>query len=147
VAAHKALVQGEQGPLRAAALYNLGNLHLRQALGGQRGEDLVVLAGQAIRGVAPGVGATAAIQSLLGGLGPLILIFVGVVGGLVAFGLVGIFVGLAAPERMLICGFLSRWRRQHGAGAEVVPDQATRGPRAQNEAACLPRIAKEQPWP
>jgi mxaK protein len=32
LAAHKALVQGERGPLRTAALYNLGNLHLRQAL-------------------------------------------------------------------------------------------------------------------
>lgn len=32
LAAHKALVQGEHGPLRTAALYNLGNLHLRQAL-------------------------------------------------------------------------------------------------------------------
>jgi mxaK protein len=32
LAAHKALLQGERGPLRAAALYNLGNLHLRQAL-------------------------------------------------------------------------------------------------------------------
>ena len=30
--AHKALVQAEQGPLREAALYNLGNLHLREAL-------------------------------------------------------------------------------------------------------------------
>jgi mxaK protein len=32
LAAHKALVQAEHGPLREAALYNLGNLHLRQAL-------------------------------------------------------------------------------------------------------------------
>lgn len=32
LAAHKALVQRERGPLRTAALYNLGNLHLRQAL-------------------------------------------------------------------------------------------------------------------
>jgi mxaK protein len=32
LAAHKALVQSERGPLRTAALYNLGNLHLRQAL-------------------------------------------------------------------------------------------------------------------
>ena len=32
LAAHKALIQGERGPLRTAALYNLGNLHLRQAL-------------------------------------------------------------------------------------------------------------------
>ena len=142
---------------------------LANRLGGQRGEDLVLLAGQAIRGVALGVGLTAIIQSLLGGLGlvaagvpfagvltvllfllcvaqigmlivllpvvawvywsghpilgtallvwsvaaslldnvlrpllvrraanlPVLLIFVGVVGGLVSFGLVGIFVGPA----------------------------------------------------
>ena len=30
--AHKALVQTQDGPLREAALYNLGNLHLHQAL-------------------------------------------------------------------------------------------------------------------
>ena len=30
--AYKALAQAEQGPLREAALYNLGNLHLREAL-------------------------------------------------------------------------------------------------------------------
>ena len=30
--AHKALVQSEHGPLREAALYNLGNLHLREAM-------------------------------------------------------------------------------------------------------------------
>ncbi len=148
----------------AGAARRLGN-----RLGGQRGEDLVLLAGQAIRGVALGVGLTAIIQSLLGGLGlvavgvpfagvltvllfllcvaqigmlivllpvvawvywsghpilgtallvwsvatslldnvlrpllvkraanlPVLLIFVGVVGGLVSFGLVGIFVGPA----------------------------------------------------
>ena len=32
LAAYKALVQEERGPLRTAALYNLGNLHLLQAL-------------------------------------------------------------------------------------------------------------------
>lgn len=32
LAAHKALLQAERGPLRPAAFYNLGNLHLRQAL-------------------------------------------------------------------------------------------------------------------
>jgi predicted PurR-regulated permease PerM len=151
-----------QGEAMASAARRLGN-----RLGGQRGEDLVSLAGQAIRGVAIGVGLTAVVQSLLGGLGlavagvpfagvltallfllcvaqigalvvlipvvgwvywsghpilgtvlliwsvavglldnvlrpllvrrsvdlPLLLIFVGVVGGLIAFGLVGIFVG------------------------------------------------------
>jgi len=136
-------------------------------LGGERGEDVVVLAGKAIRGVALGVGVTAIIQAVMGGIGlaiagvpfaalltavmfilciiqagptlvlapaavwvfwsgstgwgiflavwalivgtmdnflrpalikrgaalPLLLIFAGVIGGLFAFGLVGIFVG------------------------------------------------------
>ena len=136
-------------------------------LGGARGEDAVQLAGDAIRGVALGVGVTALVQALLGGIGlalagipvaglltalmfmlciaqvgalpvmvpatiwafwngdtgwgivlvvwttvvgtldnflrpllirlgadlPLLLIFAGVIGGLLAFGLVGIFVG------------------------------------------------------
>ena len=136
-------------------------------LGGQRGEDAVVLAGKAIRGVALGVGVTAIIQAVVGGVGlaiagvpfaalltavmfmlfivqvgptlvlapatiwvfwsgntgwgifllvwtiivgtmdnflrpllirrgadlPLVLIFAGVIGGLLGFGLVGIFVG------------------------------------------------------
>jgi mxaK protein len=44
LAAHKALVQ-EGGPLRTAALYNLGNLHLRQALrnGPARAEEALPL--------------------------------------------------------------------------------------------------------
>jgi predicted PurR-regulated permease PerM len=136
-------------------------------LGGQRGEDAVVLAGKAIRGVALGVGVTAFVQAVAGGIGlaiagvpfaalltavmfmlcivqvgptlvlapaviwvfwsgstgwgifllvwtvivgtmdnflrpvlirrgadlPLVLIFAGVIGGLLGFGLVGIFVG------------------------------------------------------
>ncbi|OUM02027.1 AI-2E family transporter YdiK [Variovorax sp. JS1663] len=136
-------------------------------LGGQRGEDAVVLAGKAIRGVALGVGVTAFVQAVTGGIGlaiagvpfaalltavmfmlcivqvgptlvlapatiwvfwsgstgwgvfllvwtiivgtmdnflrpilirrgadlPLVLIFAGVIGGLLGFGLVGIFVG------------------------------------------------------
>ncbi|MBT2322003.1 AI-2E family transporter YdiK [Variovorax paradoxus] len=136
-------------------------------LGGQRGEDAVVLAGAAIRGVALGVGVTAIVQAVTGGIGlaiagvpfaalltavmfmlcivqvgptlvlapaviwvfwsgstgwgifllvwtvivgtmdnflrpilirrgadlPLVLIFAGVIGGLLGFGLVGIFVG------------------------------------------------------
>jgi predicted PurR-regulated permease PerM len=142
-------------------------LRLANRLGGARAQDLVHLAGQATRAVALGVGLTAVIQSVLGGIGlglagvpfagvltafmfmlciaqigmlvvlipavvwvywsghpawgtfllvwslvtstldvflrpvlvrrsadlPLILVFVGVVGGLVSFGLVGIFVG------------------------------------------------------
>ncbi|MEO8525621.1 MAG: AI-2E family transporter YdiK [Caldimonas sp.] len=142
-------------------------LRLGYRLGGASGEELVHLAGRAIRGIALGVGLTAAIQSVLGGVGlaiagvpfaglltavlfmlcvaqigmlvvlvpaviwvywsqgpalgtlllvwslvaslldtvlrpilvrrsadlPFLLIFVGVIGGLVAFGLIGIFVG------------------------------------------------------
>jgi predicted PurR-regulated permease PerM len=142
-------------------------LRIGRRLGGQRGEDLVRMAAQAIRGVALGVGLTAVIQSVLGGIGlalagvpfagvltvvlfmlclsqigmlvvlipaviwvywnghpawgtfllvwsliaslmdhvlrpvlvrrtadlPLLLIFAGVIGGLIAYGLVGIFVG------------------------------------------------------
>jgi len=136
-------------------------------LGGPRGEDAVILAGKAIRGVALGVGVTAIVQAVVGGIGlaiagvpfaalltavmfmlcivqigptlvlapaaawvfwhgdtgwgvflgvwtlivgtmdnflrpmlikrgadlPLLLIFAGVIGGLLGFGLVGIFVG------------------------------------------------------
>ena len=142
-------------------------LRLGRRLGGKQGEDLVYLSCQAIRGVALGVGLTAVIQSVLGGIGlsiagvpfagvltallfvlciaqvgmlpvlipaviwvywsghpvwgtvlliwsvivslmdivlrpmlarrsadlPLLLIFAGVIGGLIAYGLVGIFVG------------------------------------------------------
>ena len=151
-----------QGEIAARALVRIG-----RRLGGVHGEATVVLAGQAIRGVALGVGVTAVVQSLLGGIGlaiagvpfaglltvlmfvfclaqlgpmlvlipatvwlywsgesgwgtfllvvtlvdgtldnflrpwlirmgadlPLLLIFGGVIGGLLAFGLVGIFVG------------------------------------------------------
>ena len=151
-----------QGEDAAATLLRIG-----RRLGGPQGEAAVVLAGQAIRGVALGVGVTAAVQSVLAGIGlavagvpyaglltvlvfvcclaqigpvlvlvpamawlywsgqtgwgsflavvtvvvvmldnflrpmlirlgadlPLLLIFAGVIGGLLAFGLVGIFVG------------------------------------------------------
>jgi len=54
LAAHKALLQGERGPLRRAVLYNLGNLHLHEALknGTERANDalpLVELAKQSFR--------------------------------------------------------------------------------------------------
>ena len=157
----------------AAVMYAGGEGIARSArrfgwrLAGERGEKVVVLAGQAVRGVALGVGVTAIVQSVLGGLGlaiagvpyaslltavmfllciaqvgplivllpatgwlfwsgatgwgvfmlvcslvvgtldnflrpvlirrgadlPLLLIFGGVIGGLIAFGLVGIFIG------------------------------------------------------
>jgi len=142
-------------------------LRIGRRLGGKRGEDIVRMAAMSIRGVALGVGLTAVIQSVLGGIGlavagvpfagvltvvlfmlclsqigmlvvlipaviwvywnghpawgtfllvwsliaslmdnvlrpvlvrrtadlPLLLIFAGVIGGLIAYGLVGIFVG------------------------------------------------------
>lgn len=157
----------------ASVMYAHGEEAARQArrfafrLGGERGEAAVALAGAAIRGVALGVGVTAVVQAVLGGIGlalagvpfaglltalmfmlciaqigalpvlvpatiwtfwngdtgwgiflvvwsgfvgtldnflrpvlirmgadlPLLLIFAGVIGGLFAFGLVGIFVG------------------------------------------------------
>ena len=150
------------GERAALALRRFG-----RRLGGTQGEDVVKLAGQAIRGVALGVGVTAVLQSVVGGIGlaiagvpfaglltammlllciaqlgpalvlfpavawvywsgdtgwgtfllvwslvvttmdnvvrpaliklgadlPLLLIFAGVIGGLLAFGLIGIFVG------------------------------------------------------
>jgi predicted PurR-regulated permease PerM len=168
----------------AAVLYAYGEtaaagvrLFFRR-IGGERGDEVVELAGQAIRGVAFGVVVTAFVQSVMGGLGlfaagvpfvglltalmfvlalaqigavpilvcavawlwwdgstgwaiglavwslvvgsldnvlrpilirrgghlPLLLVFAGVIGGLVAFGLVGIFVGplvLAVSYRLL----------------------------------------------
>jgi predicted PurR-regulated permease PerM len=155
-----------------------GLRHFFRRVAGARGEEVVELAGQAIRGVALGVVVTALVQSVLGGIGlaiagvpffgvltalmfilavaqigaapiifcaaawmwwqdetgwaigltvwaifvgsmdnvlrpflitrgghlPLLLVFAGVIGGLVAFGLVGIFVGplvLAVSYRLL----------------------------------------------
>jgi predicted PurR-regulated permease PerM len=160
----------------AAVLYSTGEqaAHMMRVFGrrlaGERGESSVILAGQAIRGVALGVGVTAIVQTFLGGLGlavagvpyagvlsalmlmlciaqagpslvlfpavawmywsgestmaivlfiwslfvvtmdnvlrpmlikrgadlPILLIFVGVIGGLLSFGLIGIFVGPVA---------------------------------------------------
>jgi predicted PurR-regulated permease PerM len=157
-----AAVMYAQGEAAATKVRRFGH-----RLGGERGEDAVVLAGKAIRGVALGVGVTAIVQAMLGGIGlviagvpfaalltavmfvlciiqlgptlvllpatiwvfysgstgwgvfmavwtvvvgaldnvlrpmlikrgadlPLLLIFAGVIGGLLGFGLVGIFVG------------------------------------------------------
>ena len=160
-------------PVFAAFMYQYGEryastlLRFASRLGGKQGEALIILAGQAIRGVALGVGLTAVVQAALGGVGlalaavpftelltvvllvlclaqigmlvvlipaaiwvfwsgdpawgtfllvwsiaasmldtwlrpllvsrsahlPLLLIFVGVIGGFVAFGVLGIFVG------------------------------------------------------
>jgi predicted PurR-regulated permease PerM len=59
----------------SAILYSNGEVAARgvrrfgRRLAAQRGEDSVILAGQAIRAVALGVGATAVVQTLLAGLG------------------------------------------------------------------------------
>jgi predicted PurR-regulated permease PerM len=174
-----------QGEVAAATMLRLG-----ARLGGARGEAAVVLAGQAIRGVALGVGVTAIVQSVLGGLGlalagvpfagpltalmlvlciaqigpvpvllvacgwlwwsgqtgwavgllvwsavvgtldnvlrpalirrgadlPLLLIFAGVIGGLMGFGLVGIFAG---PVLLAVTyTLLKAWLAEQGPGEE-----------------------------
>lgn len=59
----------------AALLYSGGESGARMAcrfgrrLAGERGENAILLAGQAIRGVALGVGVTAIVQTVLGGIG------------------------------------------------------------------------------
>ena len=59
----------------AGVLYSMGEVAANQIrrfarrLGGERGVDAVTLAGGAIRGVAMGVGVTAAVQAVLAGLG------------------------------------------------------------------------------
>jgi predicted PurR-regulated permease PerM len=177
----------------AAILYASGEAAAAMArafgkrLAGERGEDAIVLAGQAIRAVALGVGVTALVQTVLGGLGlviagvpfaavlsaamlmlciaqagpslvlfpavawmywegdmgwatfllvwslvvvsldnflrpmlikrgadlPLLLIFAGVIGGLLSFGLIGIFVG---PVALAVTYTLLRaWMAEPGA--------------------------------
>jgi predicted PurR-regulated permease PerM len=167
-----------------------------QRLAGEQGDRMVVLAGQAIRGVALGVVVTALVQSALGGIGlaiagvpftgvltaimfalciaqlgpilvllaatawayvslgvgwatfllvwslvvgfmdnflrpvlirrgadlPLLLIFAGVVGGLVAFGIVGIFVG---PVILAVAyTLLDNWVAADAIGGAAAPDAA-----------------------
>ena len=174
-----------QGETAATLLVRVG-----RRLGGQQGEAVVVLAGQAIRSVALGVGVTAVVQSVLGGVGlaitgvpyaglltvlmfmlcitqlgpvlvlapavgwlywsgdhlwasvllvialvvstldnvlrpmlirrgadlPLLLIFAGVVGGLLAFGLIGIFIGPVVLA--VVYTLLQAWVADH----EPAPD-------------------------
>jgi predicted PurR-regulated permease PerM len=164
-------------------------------LGGQNGEDAVVLAARAVRGVALGVVVTALVQSLLGGIGlvvagvpavailtavmfilciaqvgpglvlipviiwlfwqgetmwgtlmivwtlfvgtidnfirpflikkgadlPLILIFAGVIGGLIAFGVIGLFIG---PVMLAVTyTLLEAWVSQGGEG-DASPEES-----------------------
>lgn len=170
-------------------------LRFARRLGGERGDNAVRLAGQAIRGVALGVVVTALIQSIFGGVGlliagvplasvltaamfmlavaqigaapvllcatlytfyrgetgwgiallvwtvvvgsmdnvirpilirrgvhlPLLLIFAGVIGGLVAFGLVGLFIGpiaLAVTYRLMEAWVAETAPKEAPAGAE-----------------------------
>jgi predicted PurR-regulated permease PerM len=61
--------------LLSAILYNEGEagaskvLRFGRRLAGERGENAIILAGQAIRGVALGVGLTAIVQTVVGGVG------------------------------------------------------------------------------
>jgi predicted PurR-regulated permease PerM len=72
------------GEAAAAAVKRFG-----RRLAGPRGENIVVLAGQAIRGVALGVGVTALVQSALGGIG---------------LAIVGIpFAGLLTAVMLMLC--------------------------------------------
>jgi predicted PurR-regulated permease PerM len=193
----------------AAILYSMGEegatraLRFARRLAGERGVDAVRLAGDAIRGVALGVGVTAVVQSLVAGAGlaladipfaglltalvfmlciaqvgplpvlvpaliwafydghpgwgtflivisvvvttldnvlrpllirmgadlPLLLIFAGVIGGLLAFGLVGIFVGpvVLAVAYTLLDAWMDDAEAEEAAGAAQAAD-AQRGP-------------------
>ncbi|MBC5783814.1 AI-2E family transporter YdiK [Ramlibacter sp. USB13] len=180
--------------IAAAVLYASGEsaaawaLRFGRRLGGEAGENAIILSGQAIRGVAMGVVVTALVQTLVGSLGlliagvpfaallalvmflaavaqigaalvmagpviwlywsgspgwgtfllvvtlvvatldnvlrpilirmgadlPLLLIFVGVIGGLVSFGLIGIFVGpvVLAVSHTLINAWMDKGRSE-----------------------------------
>jgi predicted PurR-regulated permease PerM len=167
-------------------------LRFGRRLAGERGENSIILAGQAIRGVALGVGVTAIVQTVLGGIGlaiagvpfasllsalmlmfciaqvgptlvllpavgwmywtgdngwatfllvwslivgtldnflrpvlikrgadlPLLLIFAGVIGGMLSFGLVGIFVG---PVVLAVTYTLMLAWVEDGLGQESLP--------------------------
>jgi predicted PurR-regulated permease PerM len=96
----------------AALLYAQGEaaatmmLRLGSRLGGERGEAAVMLAGGAIRGVALGVGVTAIVQSVLGGLG-LALAGVPFAGPLTALMLVLCIAQIGpVPVLLVACGWL-----------------------------------------
>ena len=199
----RAFVQFLLTVIIAAILYVRGDIAadgirlFARRLGGRHGEELTLLAGKAIRGVALGVVVTALAQSLLGGIGlavtgvptasvltalmfmlclaqlgpglvlipaivwlfwmnqnlagsilivwtvvvvsldnilrpllikkgadlPLLLIFAGVIGGLVAFGIVGIFIG---PVILAVAFTLLRaWVEEEETGP-VAPTEADR---------------------
>ncbi|HQZ15345.1 MAG TPA: AI-2E family transporter YdiK [Vicinamibacteria bacterium] len=193
--------------LLSTVMYSSGEAGARgmrrfgRRLAGQRGEDSIILAGKAIRGVALGVGVTAVVQTVLGGIGlavagvpfasvlsavmlilciaqigpslilfpsvawmywmgddgwatfllvwsvivaaldnvlrpvlikkgadlPLLLIFGGVVGGLLGFGLIGIFVGpvILAVSYTLVGHWVDEIDEVEGAGDTVTSDTPT----------------------
>jgi predicted PurR-regulated permease PerM len=176
----------------------VGVRRFARRLGGQHGEDAVILAAKAIRGVALGVVVTALVQSALGGIGlvvagipapllltavifilcvaqigpglvlipvivwlywsdrplwgtamivwgifvgtidnfirpflikkgadlPLLLIFAGVIGGLIAFGVIGLFIGpvMLAVTYTLLAAWVSRDEQE---AEEVRPEDST----------------------
>jgi predicted PurR-regulated permease PerM len=102
----------------SAILYSSGETAARavrrfgRRLAGSRGESVVVLAGQAIRGVALGVGATAVVQTVLGSLG-LLVAGVPLVGLLAALMLVLCIAQMGpAPVLLAAVGWMY-WRGEH----------------------------------
>jgi predicted PurR-regulated permease PerM len=207
----------------AAILYASGEtaarmvLRFGRRLAGERGENSVILAGQAIRGVALGVGVTAIVQTVLGGVGlavagvpfasllsalmlmfciaqigpglvlfsavgwmywtgdsgwatallvwsifvttldnilrpmlikkgadlPLLLIFAGVIGGMLGFGLIGIFIGpvvLAVTYTLLLA-----WIEDELGKDELAKDEMTKDVIVKVELTAPPVSAPVQP--
>lgn len=199
----------------SAILYSGGETGARMArrfgrrLAGERGENAIILAGQAIRGVALGVGVTAIVQTVLGGMGlalagvpfasllsavmlmlciaqigpmlvllpavgwmywigdtgwatfllvwslivgtldnflrpmlikrgadlPLLLIFAGVIGGMLGFGLIGIFVGpvvLAVTWTLMQAWIEDALGKDEPPEADAPPDAAVSEPTQAN---------------
>ena len=89
----------------AAILYSSGEAAARmmrrfgRRLAGERGENSIILAGQAIRGVALGVGVTAIVQTVLGGI------------GLAVAGVVCNHLGAYLQVQVPWCPLLPCWRR------------------------------------
>jgi predicted PurR-regulated permease PerM len=135
----------------AAILYSSGEtaaatvLRFARRLAGERGERVAALAGQAVRAVALGVVVTAIVQTTLAGIWsivvgtldnflrpwlikrgadlPILLILVGVIGGLLAFGVIGLFVG---PVVLAVTyTLLEAWMKETDTEAPAGPGAAT----------------------
>jgi predicted PurR-regulated permease PerM len=109
----------------AAILYANGETAARgvrrfgRRLAGERGENSVVLAGQAIRAVALGVGATAVVQTVLGGIG---LVVAGVpFAGLLCAVMLMLCIAQLGPALVLfpVVGWLY-WTDQTGVGTVML---------------------------